>query len=504
MTETTACATVDGTHTLSTSLLPGLATRRQFLKVAGLAALGPAVLGTAGCDLFGKPASKTAPTTTNAFVTRPDLKPPLITATATGPGIASGLIFITANGPLIVDNQGSPIWYQPAPSGKSVADLNVQQYQGQPVLTWWEGSVMSPGFGRGEHVVMNTQYRELRRIQAGNAYQADLHELVLTSQGTALLTAFQPVPADLSAVGGSASGMVFDCIVQEIELASGRVLLEWHSKDHVAPAESYTAAPKSGTVAYDYFHVNSIDVGPDGNLLISARNTWALYKLQRQSGAVLWRLGGKRSDFRLGSGVSFSWQHDARWRADGTMTLFDDAASPKEAPQSRGLQLLVDESAKTVGVKQQFTHPGGLLATSQGNMQLLDDGHLLVGWGSLPYYSEFTAGGEMIFDGKLATNQSYRAFRFPWTGKPTTTPTAAARRAGTRRIQVFASWNGATEVARWEVLAGASAGALASVTTVARTGFETSMSAATSGPFVAARALDANGGVLGISPTVQV
>jgi Arylsulfotransferase (ASST) len=487
------------------SLLSRPATRRQFLRAASTAALAPVVLTATGCDLFSKQAaSKTAPTT-HIFVGRPDLKPPLITTTATGPAVASGLIFITANGSLIVDNLGSPVWYQPAPPGKSVSDLNLQLYQGQPVLTWWEGSVIAPpGFGRGEHVIMDSQYRELHRIQAGNGQQADLHELVLTPQGTALLTAFQPVAADLSAQGGSAKGMIFDCLVQEIELSSGRVILEWHSRDHVATAESYAPAPKSGTTTYDYFHINSIDVGPDGDLLISARNTWALYKLRRQTGAVVWRLGGKQTDFTLGSGVKFSWQHDARWRPDGSLTLFDDAASPTEEPQSRGLQLLVDESAKTVALKQQFTHPGGLLATSQGNMQRLDDGHLLIGWGALPYFSEFTATGEMIFDGKLATNQSYRAFRFPWTGKPTTTPTVVGRRAGNGNLQLFTSWNGATDVTKWEVHAGASAAALARVAVAARTGFETTISVAGSGPFVAAHALDSAGGLLGISPTIQV
>jgi hypothetical protein len=485
------------------SLLSRLATRRQFLQAASTAALAPAVLTATACDVFGKQASKTAPTT-HAFVTRPDLKPPLIATMATGPAVANGLILITANGPLIVDNNGSPIWYLPAPAGKSVSDLKVQEYQGKPVLTWWEGNVMSPGFGRGEHILMDMQYQELARIQAGNGQQADLHELVLTPEGTALLTAFQPVAADLSAQGGSAKGMVFDCLVQEVDLTSGRVIFEWHSRDHVATTESYSPAPKTGTTAYDYFHINSIEVGPDRNLLISARNTWALYKLQRQTGAVLWRLGGKQGDFKLGSGVKFSWQHDARWRPDGSLTLFDDAASPTEEPQSRGLQLLVDESLKTAALKQQFTHPGGLLATSQGNMQRLDDGHLLVGWGALPYFSEFTATGEMIFDGKLATNQSYRAFRFSWSGKPTTTPTVVGRRAGSGSLQLFTSWNGATEVAQWEVHAGANVAALSRVAVAARTGFETTISVASSGPFVAVHALDSAGGVLGISPTIQV
>ena len=105
---------------------------------------------------------------------------------------------------------------------------------------------------------------------------------------------------DLSSVGGSTSGLVIDGVVQEIDIASGKVLFEWHSLDHVPLDESHQPVPASATTPYDYFHINAVSPDEDGNLLISSRHTWTVYKLDRHSGAVIWRLGGKNSDFALG------------------------------------------------------------------------------------------------------------------------------------------------------------------------------------------------------------
>src|SRR5204863_9360513 len=112
-----------------------------------------------------------------------------------------------------------------------------------------------------------------------------------------------------------------------------------HSLGHVALDESSEPPPKKRSQPDDYFHVNSIDVDTDGNLLVSARNTHAVYKLKRRTGAILWRLGGKRSDFAMGPGTRFAWQHDARRRPDGTVSLFDNEAAPQVRAQSRGLVL---------------------------------------------------------------------------------------------------------------------------------------------------------------------
>jgi hypothetical protein len=469
--------------------------RRRFLAAAGLTLGSAALGGLAGCTL---PFTATAARPTRAsFVSRPDLNPPLITTAVDGP-LVPGLIFITGDGPLITDNQGNPIWYQPVSS--SVADFKMQVYQGQPVLTWWQGSVISPGFGQGIHIVTNASYQQIRTIQAANGYQADLHDLQLTPQGTALLTAYTTVAADLSKIGGSSSGTLLTCILQEIDLDSGQLLFEWRSVDHVDPSESYVSAPKNATQAFDYFHINSVAVGPDGNLLISARNTWTLYKLDRRSGAVIWRLGGKRSDFSLGERVQFAFQHDARWHGDTDITLFDDGAGPPNVqPQSRGLRLTVDETARTARLRDQFLHVPGTLATSQGNVQRLENGNVFIGWGSQPYFTEHDVSGRQVFKAKMEAGQSYRAFRWPWIGKPTNPPTIVVRRSDSGAVTVYASWNGATEVSSWQVLAGSNSAQMVPVVTAPRTGFETTIKVPGPVALAAARALDKRGQVLATS-----
>jgi len=209
-------------------------------------------------------------------------------------------------------------------------------------------------------------------------------------------------------------------------------LFEWHALGHIALSESY--AKRRGKAPFDYFHINSVELGRDGNLLISARNTHAIYEIDRQTGAVIWRLGGKRSDFAMGSGTTFAWQHDARWRSPTTISLFDDGAAPAVEKRSRALLLHVDLPGRKVTLIHAYTHPKHLLSTSQGNMQVLPDGHVLVGWGSEPWFTEFAADGTVVFDGHFAKGaDSYRGYKFEWHGEPTGRPTVVARksRAGT-------------------------------------------------------------------------
>ena len=119
---------------------------------------------------------------------------------------------------------------------------------------------------------------------------------------------------------------MLDGIVQEVDIETGEVLFEWHSLDHVGLEESYyqsVAGPQDW--AFDYFHINSIDPNPDGYLTISARRTSAVYKVDRKTGEVVWRLGGKNSDFEMGPGTRTDWQHDARRHPDDNITIFDNA-----------------------------------------------------------------------------------------------------------------------------------------------------------------------------------
>jgi Arylsulfotransferase (ASST) len=410
------------------------------------------------------------------------------------------------HGPLIVDNTGQPVWFHPL--GKlSAMDLRVQSYLGKPVLTWYEGQVLGP-YG-GSFVIADRTYRQLIRVRAGHGYRADLHELLITSRGTALISIYNQVQADLSEVGGPPDGQVVEGIVQELELPSGRVLFEWHSLDHVAVEESFqTELTRAGNV--DYFHLNSIAVDRGGDLLVSARNTSAVYKVDRTSGEVLWRLGGKRSDFQVEPDASYSFQHDARAHADGTITIFDNAAAepPTEATgltTSRPIRIALDTDAMTARLVDLLVPPDPRLAWAMGNMQQLPDGGSLVGWGTAGPFTEFTPTGEVRLDGRFADGSvTYRAYRFPWLGHPAGKPAIAVRRKAGGTIAVYVSWNGATEVARWQVRAGPAPNRLAPLRTSRRTGFETAITVRSPSGYVAVAALGSFGHELGRSRAIRV
>ncbi len=296
--------------------------------------------------------------------------------------------------------------------------------------------------------------------------------------------------------------------MQEVDVRTGLVMFQWTSLDHVALAESYASARNSSTSSpFDFFHINSINVDPDGTLLVSARNTWTIYEIDPRTGEIDWRLGGKRSSFAMGAGSTTAWQHDPRVLPDGAISIFDNGASPDVHRQSRGIVVTLNAQAGSAALDEQIVHPPPLLADSQGNMQALENGDWFVGWGQDPALSEFSASGALLFDAHFpAHTQSYRDFRFPWTGTPHEAPAFAFERAAGGAGVVYASWNGATQLAGWRVLAGASARALRPVAQAPRGGFETAIAlpAGTSGRYLAVQALDAAGQVIGTAVTAKV
>jgi hypothetical protein len=450
-----------------------------------------------------------------SFHSRPDLQPPTVTVTARAPGATAGEIFIAPYsgpgqyGPMILDEGGAVEWFEPlSPAGTRAADFRVQQYEGKPVLTWWQDPLSYGGSSKAGEVILDSSYRRLAVVRAGNGFQPDLHEFQITPQGTGLITVYDGIDCDLSAVGGPRDAAVADTLMQQIDLKTGLVMYEWHSLDHVPLSDSYASARHaSRTTPYDYFHINSIDVQPEGDLLIDARNTWAAYDVDARSGQVRWRLGGRRSSFTLGAGARTAYQHDARRQADGTITFFDNGATPAVHAQSRALQLRLDKAAGTASVVREAVHPGkALVAGSQGNLQALASGNWMVGWGEAPYVSEFSPSGALLFDAHLpSTYESYRAYRLAWSGQPRDSPALALTRArggAAGPATVYASWNGATRLASWRVLAGSSPSRLAPVASAAKSGFETAVAVPrlAAGAYVAVQALDATGAVLGASP----
>jgi hypothetical protein len=479
-------------------------TRRRFLGKAGVGVLGLAAAGGIGGALVEAvtrrpPSAPVLP----RWHSRPDLQIPALTVTRREPAASREPIFIAPYnapnaqaGAVIADGSGEPIWENPL-AGKVTTNFRVQRYRGSPVLTWWEGSI-ELGHGVGEYVIADASYRTVRRVQAANRLRGDLHEFVLTPRGTALLTSYVVEKADLSSVGGARKGTIQDAIFQEIDLASGAVLIEWHSLGSVPLEESYAAVGAD----WDFFHINSVDLDWDGNLLVSSRSMQTIYKIDR-TGQIVWRLGGKRSDFAMGSGTHFAWQHDARRRPDGSLTVFDNGATPAVERRSRGLILELDEEAMSVGLLAEYVHPK-VLAGSQGSVQQLPNGNVFVGWGEVPRVTEFDRQGRIVFDALLGSKyECYRAFRLPWTGQPSDAPAIAVDSSRGSPI-AYASWNGATEVDRWQLRAGARPGELRPVAAARARGFETALRCPDSGPRFAVRALDRNGVTLGSSGEAAV
>jgi len=398
------------------------------------------------------------------------------------------------------------VWFQPAPKGNAAMDLKLEHYQGQPVLVWWEGFIPSLGVGFGTDEVYDSDYRPIAQIRAGNGYWADLHDVRITPQGSAFITAYSLVHADLSSAGGSHDGVLLDAILQQIDVKTGLVMFEWHAYHHVALSDSYSPPPSSPSQPFDYFHINSISLDPwgDGNFLISSRNTWAGYEIDHLTGAVMWRLGGKHPSFKMGAGTGTAWQHNIRWQPDHTLTIFDDGAAPKEHSQSRVIRERIEWAHRTVDLTGRYVHTPAILTGSQGNVQVLPDGDSFVGWGEQPYFTEFSPTGQMLFDAHIsAPGSTYRAYRFPWSATPATPPAIAVKSTGPGSAMVYASWNGATDVTQWRVLAGQSPTSLTPLATATDTGFETTIAVQSTAGDFAVQALDPAGHVLGSSQSVS-
>jgi hypothetical protein len=444
-----------------------------------------------------------------AFASRPDLRPPAVRVDESSAAAARGRVFVapkrgaTQQGPMIVDDAGELIWFRPLTGNDQAFDFRAQRYRGKPVLTWWEGR-MQLYRGGGVGRIVDTRYRPVATVRAANGYEMDAHELKLTPGGTALTMSYYVVPWDLTKLGGRRDGLVEDNVVQEIDVETGAVLFEWHTLGAIPLGESFRPAPRERGKIHDPWHLNSVELDRDGDIIVSARHTNALYKIDRETGEVAWRLGGKKSDFDMGPGAVFKLQHDARVHRDGTITLFDNVAEdmPARGRESRGLTLRLDHAEKTATRVREFERPDGILSATQGSMQVLPGGGAFVGWGGLhPEFTEFDREGGTVFDARFMAKgvETYRAYRMPWRALGEGRPSAVAF-AGDGGVTVRASWNGSTQVARWRVRPDGGGAPV----TAPRDGFETVVRVPGLPSSVVVDALGARGRVLGRTEAVPV
>ncbi|MGI9005116.1 MAG: arylsulfotransferase family protein [Streptosporangiaceae bacterium] len=507
-------------------------TRRRLFGLASATAAGATGLGLASCSNGGPLGSALATPMADSstggppFVTRPDLTPPKISVRRYGLGGDPQYIFLNApysgtghGGTIILSPGGEFVYFGPNTNTHRHMNVSVQSYQGQPVLTWWQGEVVE-GFGIGELVIADSSYQIKHTIKAQQGYPADFHEFNVTPQGTALIDVYaRHSNVDLSNYGGGPGMHLVSGMVQEIDIKTGKLLFKWDSWDrhnpHVPISETHQqfgvgdGGNGTATKPYNYFHINSIcevePRNPASDLLISGRNTWTVYRVSRKTGRVVDRIGGKRSTYSMGPRTRFFWQHHVRLHPGNLLTVFDNGALPAEEKNSRALILELDLKRKHVTLKKQFIHPHQTyLSGAMGSADLLPDGRMFVGWGTTPAFSEFSPEGRLLLDGSIEKGSpSYRGFSQNWTGRPTDKPAVAARtRSG--GATVYASWNGATEVTTWAVFAGKGSSHLSQVGSARRAGFETAMSVPHRGPWFAVEARDGKGHVLGRSRTVKI
>jgi Arylsulfotransferase (ASST) len=445
------------------------------------------------------------------YASAPTLTPSTVRITTPAqPGAAPGELFLApyqgqgTPGPMIAEQNGALVWFHPLPAGEQATNFQVQRYEGKPVLTWWQGRIVKVGFGEGEDVIYDSTYRQLASIKAGNGYYADLHEIRLSHEDTAWIDSFDPIHMNLASIHGSAKGILTDSVVQEIDVKTGLVMWEWHALGHIPLRDSYNPV-STDSYPWDYIHVNSIDPGASNDVLLSARNSWALYDVDIKTGAFNWQLGGRHSTFKLGPGTKTYWQHDAEWQPGGLISVFDNGSTPPKEKQSRSVLLKPNLASKTVALAKAFVNPTHtLLAEAQGNTLALAAGGWLMGYGNLPNFTEYDSVGHVVLDGTLGHNvQDFRTYLSPWTGYPTTLPAIHAKRAGAT-VTVQTSWNGATEIASWRVLAGASPSVLVALTSTPKSGFQSTLTATTSAQYVESQALDVNGNVLATSAPAHV
>ncbi|MCW2787131.1 MAG: arylsulfotransferase family protein [Marmoricola sp.] len=342
------------------------------------------------------------------------------------PAISAAVAPLEPSNLVIADKSGKVIWKRTAGKGLGVADFRTQIYHGEKVLTWWEGTDQG-GHGAGTDYIADSHYKIIKKIAlpASTGDHADIHEFRLENDGReALITSYKPITHDLTSIGGPKNAKMNDAIAFVVDTATGKVLHQWSALAHIPLTNTRVRRPLPGSTTYDPYHINSIALDPQGNLVISFRDLSAIYDVDINSGRINWVLGGAHPTLKAGPGVEFGFQHDAEFISPTTLQFFNDNALGQNDPKSPlklvgGLssveQVTIDAKDHTATLVHNWTHPDDLVSVAMGNAQHLADGHTFVSWGAAPRISEFDANGKLVYDASLPT-PSYRAFLDTWPG----------------------------------------------------------------------------------------
>jgi EmrB/QacA subfamily drug resistance transporter len=510
------------------TMIPAAGSARKALSlIAGIAAAVVVVTAVsfATANKGGSPLGAYSTDGAYAYVTAPNLHPPIIkpTQAAATNRLAPGYIFVAnfyditrhpmigQSGPLILDRNLQPVWFRPVPTAVVASNLSLQRFEGKPTLSWWQGTITNTGATEtGEDIVVNQHYQTVATLKGKDGWVPTLHEMIIRGDD-AWVTANKDIPLNLSQWGGAYNGALTDSAVQEYNLKTGQLLRTWDALGHISLDDSYASLPDNA-FPWDAYHVNSLQLVGNDRFLVSMRNTWSTYMVNINTGQIQWILGGKRSNFKLGPGADFQWQHDVRLQGNSTISMFDDHCCQitgggtyvSPTGPSRGLVLKLDQATRTATVDAQYSHGSGFDADYMGDTQPLPNGNVFVGWGSEPNLSEYSSSGQLLMDAAFpGPDLTYRATLNHWVGLPLDPPVGAARQTN-GKVTVYASWNGSTQVAAWEVLAGSSASSLTRVAAYAKSGFETSIPVPQTYPVYEVVALSAQDHVIEASQPFSV
>jgi hypothetical protein len=414
-------------------------------------------------------ARETLPHSADRYATLPpDF--PIITVTAPTTNTNGGYFFLSNLSDnqaylLMLETSGEPVYYQRIVPSRKTLDFKRQP---NGLITYFDSL---PGVFYG----LDSSYTNVRTYAAGNGYRADHHDLQVLANGHYLVLIWDAHVVDMSKIvpGGQSRAYVIGLIVQELDTAN-HVVFEWRSWDHIQITETTEDLTAQ---RINYTHGNAIEADYDGNILISARNLDQVIKIDRQTGDIIWRLGGQKNEFTLRDDDQFFHrQHDIRRLPNGNITLFDNRTDLTPY-YSRAVEYRLDETARTVTRVWEYRNTPDVYAPYLANVQRLPNGNTLVGWGlEWPAATEVRPDGTKEFEFSFVSTGegSYRVFRFPWVGRPSWPPVLALKESAGRVILSF-SWNGATEIGSYRVLGGATTQPNSIITMKERTGFETSL-----------------------------
>jgi hypothetical protein len=512
--------------------------RQRIIRVLLAGGLAVGTLSLTALALASAPVGAFTTKGAYKFVSAPGLHPPKLKVLKHKGGLAPGDFLVTnlpnvgapgpmvgQGGPLILDNNLKPVWFHSVGTKVAASSLQQETYEpcgnascAQPVLVWWEGLVNRAGITtKGKVVVVDQHYKKVATLSPSGPWVISLHDASIDGANM-WVTGYKKVGnQNLSSYGGAKKGAVLDVSLREYNLTTGKLVRSWDALNPgqkprlpLSASEQPPPPPKQGNAGalWDPHHLNSIQALPDGNLLVSMRNTWGVYLINPVTGKILWTLGGKHSTIKLNKKGRFAWQHDARLTnaastgigTNEELTVFDDncckilssGGFARQNGPTRGLVLHINTVTKTAKLVHSYTHKP-LSPAFLGSTQLLKGGNVVVGWGSVPFFSEFThSGKEILFAKWPGKDESYRAlFTDTWVGQPNYAPATKVK-----NNTVYVSWNGATQVAKWQVLAGGSSHHLKVVATQARDGFETAIKLSKSYNAYEVKALDSKGHVL--------